>query len=51
MKEIKRKILECLANNEFNTELTGDKVTIQNKINELQMLLDCIHTLEPIKED
>lgn len=49
MKEIKNKILESISNEEFNNELIGDKIKLQNKINELQKLIDVINVLQPVK--
>lgn len=51
MKEIKNKILESIANEEFNNELIGDKIKLQNKINELQKLIDVINILQPVKNE
>lgn len=51
MKEIKNKILDCLANENFNHELIGDKVKLQNKINKLQKLIDVINVLQPLEDE
>ena len=51
MKEIKNKILDCLANENFNQELIGDKVKLQNKINKLQKLIDAINVLQPLEDE
>lgn len=51
MKEIKNKILDCLANENFNQELIGDKVKLQNKINKLQKIIDVINVLQPLEDE
>ena len=49
MKEIKNKIKDSIFG-EFNQELIGDKVTLQNKVNKLQRMIDMINYLQPLKE-
>lgn len=49
MKEIKKKIKGSIFG-EFNQELTGDKVKLQNKVNKLQRMIDMINYLQPIQE-
>ena len=51
MKEIKNKILESIANEQFNPELIRDNIKLQNKINELQKLIDVINVLQPVKNE
>ncbi|AXF52370.1 MAG: hypothetical protein [Caudoviricetes sp.] len=49
MKEIKQKIKDCIFT-EFNQELIGDKVKLQNKVNKLQRMIEMINYLQPIEE-
>ena len=49
MKEIKNKIKDSIFG-EFNQELIGDKVKLQNKVNKLQRMIDMINYLQPIEE-
>lgn len=49
MKEIKNKIKNSIFG-EFNQELIGDKVKLQNKVNKYQRMIDMINYLQPIEE-
>lgn len=49
MKEIKNKIKDSILG-DFNQELIGDKVTLQNKVNKLQRMIDMINYLQPNEE-
>lgn len=49
MKEIENKIKDSVFG-EFNQELIGDKVKLQNKVNKLQRIIDMINYLQPIEE-
>lgn len=49
MKEIKNKIKDSIFG-EFNHELIGDKVKLQNKVNKLQRMIDMINYFQPIEE-
>lgn len=49
MKEIKNKIKDSIFG-DFNQELIGDKVKLQNKVNKLQRMIDMINYLQPIEE-
>ena len=49
MKEIKKKIKDSIFG-DFNQELIGDKVTLQNQVNKLQRMIDMINYLQPIEE-
>lgn len=49
MKEIKKKIKDSIFG-EFNQELIGDKIKLQNKVNKLQRMIDMINYLQPIEE-
>lgn len=46
MKEIKNKIKDSIFG-DFNQELIGDKLTLQNKVNKLQRMIDMINYLQP----
>lgn len=48
MKGIKKKIKDSILG-EFNQELIGDKVKLQNKVNKLQRMIDMINYLQPVK--
>ena len=50
MKEIKKKIKDSIFG-EFNQELIGDKVKLQNKVNKLQRMIDMINYLQPIEKE
>ena len=50
MKEIKKKIKDSIFG-DFNQELIGDKVTLQNKVNKLQRMIDMINYLQPIEKE
>lgn len=50
MKEINNKIIDSVFG-EFNQELIGDKVKLQNKVNKLQRMIDMINYLQPVKEE
>ena len=50
MKEIKKKIKDSIFG-DFNRDLIGDKVTLQNKVNKLQRMIDMINYLQPIEEE
>ena len=50
MKEIKKKIKDSIFG-DFNQELIGDKVTLQNKVNKLQRMIDMINYLQPVQEE
>lgn len=49
MKEIKKKIKDSIFG-EFNKELIGDKVKLQNKVNKLQRMIDMIDYLQPVED-
>lgn len=49
MKEIKNKIKDSIFG-EFNQELIGDKVKLQNKVNKYQRMIDMIDYLQPVEE-
>src|SRR6478752_5312169 len=49
MKEIKNKIKDSIFG-EFNQELIGDKVKLQNKVNKLQRIIDMIDYLQPVED-
>lgn len=49
MKEIKNKIKDSIFG-EFNQELIGDKVKLQNKVNKLQRMIDMIDYLQPVED-
>lgn len=49
MKEIKQKIKDCIFT-EFNKELIGDRIKLQNKVNKLQRMIDMINYLQPNEE-
>ena len=48
MKEIENKIKDSIFG-EFNQELIGDKVKLQNKVNKYQRMIDMINYLQPTK--
>lgn len=50
MKEIKNKIKDSIFG-EFNQELIGDKVKLQNKVNKLQRMIDMINYLQPNEKE
>lgn len=50
MKEIKNKIKDSIFG-EFNQELIGDKVKLQNKVNKLQRMIDMINYLQPVEDN
>lgn len=50
MKEIKNKIKDSIFG-DFNQELIGDKVKLQNKVNKLQRMIDMINYLQPVEEE
>lgn len=50
MKEIKKKIKNSILG-DFNQELIGDKVKLQNKVNKLQRMIDMINYLQPIEKE
>ena len=50
MKEIRKKIKDSIFG-EFNRELIGDKVTLQNKVNKLQRMIDMINYLQPVEQE
>ena len=50
MKEIKKKIKDSIFG-DFNQELIGDKVTLQNKVNKFQRMIDMINYLQPIEKE
>lgn len=49
MKEIKNKIKDSVFG-EFNKELIGDKVKLQNKVNKYQRMIDMINHLQPLNK-
>lgn len=49
MKEIEYKIIDSVFG-EFNQELIGDKVKLQNKVNKLQRMIDMINYLQPVED-
>lgn len=49
MKEIEYKIIDSVFG-EFNQELIGDKVKLQNKVNKYQRMIDMINYLQPVEE-
>lgn len=49
MKEIENKIKDSIFG-DFNKELIGDKVKLQNKVNKYQRMIDMINYLQPVED-